>query len=168
MEELNLFSKERQTELYELIHEMNHLRRALVDGCFNKNGKSNKDSISFSQFQMLQLINYMDDGCILKDIAEKHCMSKGALSIMLSKLELMNLIEKYTKQGQTDKRSVNIRLTEKGKNILKEKEHELSSIIENQIALSLDENDKDFIENVVSNTLRVLRKVAKQGELKNE
>lgn len=168
MEDINLFTKEKQTNLYELLREVNRLKKSLVDGCFNQNGKLNKDSITFSQFQMLQLINYFDGNCILKDISEKSGISKGALSIMITKLELMNLIEKYLRKDQTDKRSISIKLTERGKKILVNKEKELSNIIEKEMLSNLDKEDYDFISNVVVNTTKVLEKMTCKGDDKNE
>ena len=166
MSEINMFSKEKQSELYELIHLLSSLKRNYIDDCFNQNGKMNKDSITFNQFQILQLIDYMGENCILKDIAEKTNISKGALSIMLSKLEFMNLIEKYLKKNQKDMRSINIRLTDRGKKILYAKEKEVSDIVEKQMLSKIDKVDNDFISNVVTNTVSVLRKIASEGETK--
>lgn len=163
---VNIFSKEKQSELYELLHLLTSLKRNYIDDCFNQNGKLNKESITFYQFQMLQLIDYMDGDCILKDLQEKTNISKGALSIMMSKLEYMNLVEKYLKKNQKDKRSINIRLTEKGKKILYSKEQEVSNIVENTMLSKIDKNDNDFISNVVTETVKVLRKIASEGDAK--
>lgn len=145
MEKIDMFlSEEGRRATMELFLRLGNLSKNISEECYNKNGKNNKDSLTLQQFTCMHAIKYAGGECVLKEIAKMNCISKGALSIMLSKLEGRKYVEKYFSPDK-DKRSACIRLTSLGENVLQRKEEETSFAIKKLYGDKLKDSDIDFL-----------------------
>lgn len=137
-----------------------NVAREINEECYNKNGKNNKDTLTFPQYTVLQLIEYLGEECILKEIANKGCISKAALSIMLSKLDFMGLVEKE-ESSDKDRRKSNIKLTEKGRKALKDKKEEVFNCVVKMVKGKLNSEEIDYLVNELPKSIKVLEKLEK-------
>lgn len=163
MGENNTLTETQKKEVFEFFFRMGNLSKIISEECYNKNGKNNRDSITMPQFTTMQIIKYGEGDVILKDIAKSNCISKGALSIMLSKLEGHGLIKKCLDVSK-DKRNVIIKLTPKGEKILEEKENETGKAIEKRFASLMTEEDINFVKGSFPKVIELLKKLESGGQ----
>ena len=137
-----------------------NVAREINEECYNKNGKNNKESLTFPQYTILQLIEKLGNECMLKEVAIKGCVSKAALSIMLSKLEFMGLVTKDNTKNQ-DRRKSNIKLTEKGQKILKEKKEEVFKYVAQKVKDQLDDDEIAYLVDELPKFVKIVDKFGK-------
>ncbi|MCQ2749105.1 MAG: MarR family winged helix-turn-helix transcriptional regulator [Clostridia bacterium] len=137
---------------------IHNITKNLSEICFNKNGKNNKDSLTFQQYSVLELVNDLGDDCILNKLASKNCVSKASFSIMISKLECLGYIKR---DNCFDRRSSKIRLTEKGKNAYFSKKEEVEEYLANLFNETLDEDDIKTLEETMPRVKKVFDKFKK-------
>lgn len=155
-------SKEHKKASLELFFRIGNISKIISDECYNKNGKNNKDSLTMPQFTALEIIKRNGGKLNLKDIAKKKCNSKGAISIMISKLEALNYIEKSFDPDK-DKRSIGIKLTQQGEKVLENKEEETMQLVSERINKCLSEDDIEFLINTHPRYMEILKKLEVGG-----
>lgn len=137
---------------------IHNITKDLSEICFNKNGKNNRDSLTFQQYSALELINDMGDECILNKLASKNCVSKASFSIMISKLECLGFIKR---DNCFDRRSMKISLTEKGKKAYLTKKEEVENYLANLFNETLNEEDIKTLEETMPRVKKVFDKFKK-------
>ena len=100
--------------------------------------------LTFHQVEVLGFMKNNPELQTVSEIAAELCISKGSLSLMLSKLQLGGFVQKTSAKGSDDGRKVYIALTEKGEAALEEI---LELMLENatQLFAELDEEKREQI-----------------------
>ncbi len=107
----------------------------------------------FAQMRLLSLIE-KEDGATSGTFAELLDIRPSSLSEKLNKLEERGLIERH--KSETDTRSVNVFITEEGRNFLKERKDAFANRQERFENILSEEEKSEF--------LRLVRKLIEAGE----
>lgn len=137
----------------------NNIKSILLEEC-NKNGRCNKDELTMPQMYILITIDKKHD-CTVTDIVNEMNISKATVSILTTKLELLKLVKKVS--DKNDKRITHMILTEKGRNILKNKKEDIIKKLDDRFS-KIDKKDLEFIEKNLDKANEILRKY----DIKNE
>lgn len=115
-----------------------------------------KYNLSTSQYGVLECLYLKGDMCINK-LIEKLISTSGTMTVIVKNLEKMQLVSR--KSNDNDKRSFNIILTSKGRNLVEQ-------ILPERIE-QLDEFASIFTAEEKENILRLLYKVKEKYEVNN-
>ncbi len=115
-----------------------------------------KYNLSTSQYGVLECLYLKGDMCINK-LIEKLISTSGTMTVIVKNLEKMQLVSR--KSNDNDRRSFNIILTSKGRNLVEQ-------ILPERIE-QLDEFASIFTAEEKENILRLLYKVKEKYEVNN-
>ena len=147
---------------YELCFRLHNVAKIIGEECYNKNGKNNKEKLTLAQYNILQSIKYSGSECILREIAERNCISKAALSIMLKKLEVMGVVERIESDLDQDRRKSKIKLTDVGLQRIERKENEVLEVVMKLVNKNLNEEDIKYLESSFAKILEIIVKLEGQ------
>ncbi len=127
---------------------------------FNRQMEQHSYNLTSAQYKILILISHMQP-CRMSDLSEAAMVSTSSLTIMLNRLVDDGLVERLS--APEDRRVIKVRLTEKGKVLLKKVHEGYLDVLENVVA-SLAEDKKEVLLKLLTEVKQIMDDLGNRGE----